>query len=88
MCNYDVLKCLIDFAMANKADSFKKYINSVNVKVSVDLFSILSNFAGVKTLLICTFSIPGGVCLALPFNPTTKSQQTKCKQYLLFTATF
>ena len=38
MCNYDVLKCLIDFAMANKADSFKKYINSVNVKVSVDFF--------------------------------------------------
>ena len=33
MCNYDVLKCLIDFAKANKAESFKTYINAVNVKV-------------------------------------------------------
>ena len=34
MCNYNVLKCLMDFAKESQPDSFKSYINSVNVKVS------------------------------------------------------
>lgn len=33
MCNYNVLQCLIDFARVNKPDSFKNYVNAVNVKV-------------------------------------------------------
>ena len=33
MCNYDVLKCLMDFAKQNNPGQFKKYINAVNVKV-------------------------------------------------------
>ena len=33
MCNYDVLKCVIDFAKQHKAEHFKQYINAVNVKV-------------------------------------------------------
>lgn len=33
MCNYDVLKCLMDFAKQNNPGEFKKYINAVNVKV-------------------------------------------------------
>ena len=34
MCNYNVLKCLMDFAKESQPDSFKSYVNSVNVKVS------------------------------------------------------
>ena len=40
MCNFDVLKCLIDFAMKTKPGGFKKYINSVNVKVRSQLMSL------------------------------------------------
>ena len=46
MCNYDVLKCLMEFAKQNKAGEFKKYINAVNVKVK-----------GTQTINVFTFHI-------------------------------
>ena len=34
MCNYSVLKCLIDYAKDNRPADFQDYINAVNTKVA------------------------------------------------------
>ena len=73
MCNFNVLQCLIDFARANKPESFKNYVNGVNVKVGKHV--TLSHY-------LFTFHCPGGISTPLHFYSTTQLQQSKGKSNL------
>ena len=48
MCNYSVLKCLIDYAKYNQPEDFQDYINAVNTKgeTALHYISILPTSSG------------------------------------------
>ena len=57
MCNYSVLKCLIDYAQDNRPADFQAYINAVNTKgeTALHYISILPTSSGKRLVSQHTF---------------------------------